>query len=529
MPEGIFGGMRGGAEQKPEAMAERMLNAETDQHPEGEAVAARGEEKSGVNLPHRESDAAGEEHLRHIFAAMTVGLVLHAKDGRIVDANLAAETILGHRRDQMLGKTSMDPQWQWIREDGTRFPGEEHPAMVTLRTGQPVRNQIIGIRTPEAGLRWCSINSHPLDDPYSGGFRGVATTFIDVTDQKQLIADLNVARVDLQAILDNVPARISSWNADFTNRFINRAAEAQFGIPACQAVGKYSWEIIGKERHEKSKSYAEAACAGQRLVRNSLDRQADGSVRHSRVTYVPMCSNGKTAGFYVLGTDVTDLLNSYERIRDLAQRLETIREDERRSVALLLHEGIAQDLAAAKMSLDRLRLRTGKHRGVTRVCAELSQALRQCIEDLRRGANELRPMSLAHLGLSEALEAHVMRIVALSGLHIEVTEIQPFPKLDETMRLLFFRTAQEALTNVARHAEAKTVKIVLRADAERLRMDIRDDGVGIPDDAMDKPGCFGLLGIGERFAARGGELTVRKLEPSGTLLSVSLPDSGTEA
>jgi len=525
----MFGGMLGGAQEKPEAMAQRMLHAEMDQQLEGEAVAARGDEKSSVNLPRRKSVAAGEEHLREVFAAVTVGLVLHAKDGRIVDINPAAEAILGHRRDQMLGKTSMDPQWQWIREDGTRLPGEEHPAMVTLRTAQPVRNQIIGIRTPEAGVRWFSINSHPVDHPEVGGFRGVVTTFIDVTDQKQLIADLNAARADLQAILDNVPARISSWNADFTNRFINRAAEVQFGIPACQAVGRYSWEIIGKERHEKSKSYAEAARAGQRLVRNSLDRQADGSVRYSHVTYVPMCSKGNTAGFHVLGTDVTDLHNSYERIRDLAQRVETIREDERRSVALFLHEGIAQDLAAAKMSLDQLQLRAEKHRDVTRVCAELSQALRQCIEDLRRGANELRPMSLAHLGLSEALEAHVMRIVALSGLHIEVTEIEPFPKLNETMRFLFFRTAQEALTNVARHAQAKTVKIVLRADAERLRMEIRDDGIGIPDGAMDKPGCFGLLGIDERFAARGGELTVRKLEPSGTLLSVSLPDSSADA
>jgi PAS domain S-box-containing protein len=121
------------------------------------------------------------------------------EDGRIVDINPAAEAILGHSRDQTLGTTSMDPQWQWIREDGTRFPGEQHPAMVTLRTGQPVRNQIIGIRTLEAGVRWFSINSHPVDDPDVGGCRGIATTFIDVTDQKQLIADLNAARADALA------------------------------------------------------------------------------------------------------------------------------------------------------------------------------------------------------------------------------------------------------------------------------------------------------------------------------------------
>ncbi len=84
---------------------------------------------------------------------MSEGLVFQPQNGQIVDANSAAERILGLSRDQLLSKASMDPNWQAIREDGTPFPGSEHPAMVTLRTGQPIHNQIMGVRTPAAGLR----------------------------------------------------------------------------------------------------------------------------------------------------------------------------------------------------------------------------------------------------------------------------------------------------------------------------------------------------------------------------------------
>lgn len=212
-----------------------------------------------------------------------------------------------------------------------------------------------------------------------------------------------------------------------------------------------------------------------------------------------------------------------ERLRGLAQRLDTKREEERRSVALMLHEGIAQDLAAAKMSLERLQSRPHDERDVARVCRYVGQALQQCIEDLRRGVNELRPTALAHLRLADALADHAERISTSCALRIDVAEINPFPPLDEQDRLLFFRAAQEALNNVVAHACATSVRILLRADAERLYMDISDDGIGIIDNAVDKPGAFGLLGLREKFAAHAGQLSIGRTGLSGTRLSVSLP------
>src|ERR1035438_922103 len=148
------------------------------------------------------------EQLRAIFAAMAEGLLIYAKDGQIVEANSEAETILGLTRNQLLGKTVIDSQWQFIQEDGTPFPAGEHLATLTLSTGQAAKNRIVGVRLPDASLRWIRMTSHPVPDPKLGGTGGVVVTLIDVTEQKQRIADLRASRADLQAILDNVPARI---------------------------------------------------------------------------------------------------------------------------------------------------------------------------------------------------------------------------------------------------------------------------------------------------------------------------------
>ncbi|MBK6672994.1 MAG: PAS domain S-box protein [Proteobacteria bacterium] len=114
-----------------------------------------------------------EEHLRaraldlgNVFSSMAEGLVLQAKDGRIIEANPAAERILGLSRDELLGKTSIDPDWRCIREDGSPFPGEEHPAMQTLRTGRPITGALMGVHDRGPGLRWIRINTQPvLGDP----------------------------------------------------------------------------------------------------------------------------------------------------------------------------------------------------------------------------------------------------------------------------------------------------------------------------------------------------------------------------
>lgn len=118
---------------------------------------------------------------------MSEGVVFHDADGHILFCNDSAERILGLTADQMAGRTSLDPRWAALREDGSPFPGEEHPAMVTLRTGEPCSDVIMGVAKPNGSLTWISINTRPAT---VAGAAGVVATFADVTARHALEARL---------------------------------------------------------------------------------------------------------------------------------------------------------------------------------------------------------------------------------------------------------------------------------------------------------------------------------------------------
>lgn len=125
--------------------------------------------------------AASEERYRTLVAAVPTGIVVHAADGAIVSCNRAAEDILGLTRDQLMGRSSVDPRWRAVHEDGRDFPGEDHPAMVTLRTGVPVDGELMGVPAPDGTLRWISVTTRPFTRPEAPGEPAVLATFTDVT------------------------------------------------------------------------------------------------------------------------------------------------------------------------------------------------------------------------------------------------------------------------------------------------------------------------------------------------------------
>ncbi len=464
-----------------------------------------------------------ERLLHTTFASMSEGLVIQAADGRIVEANAAAESVLGLTREQLLGKSSVDPDWHAVREDGSDYPGEEHPAMVTLRTGQSLRNQLMGVRSGKRPQRWISINSEPLRAAGDSHLGAVVTTFVDVTDQQRLNAELREAKSALEGILNNVPARITSWRLDYTNRFVNRRAAAEFGIDPVSAPGRHVMQFIGESRYQRAKPYVEAALAGVVQSHEQEDPQPDGSTRLSQVTYVPEIFDGRVVGLFALAVDVTEIRESYQRIHDLSQRLETVRETERRAIALRLHEGLAQDLFAARLGLDELARHSAGRAGVFAVLEPLTHAFDECIRVTRELADDLWPTALANLDLTQALAAYAARFGRLARLNIVLHESSQEPPLAEPMRLVLFRGAQEALTNVARHAQATAVEVRIFTEGDRVHLSVADDGIGFDTDPWRKSGSLGLVGLRERFGALGGEVGLRARAPRGTILSLSLP------
>ncbi|PJF25267.1 MAG: hypothetical protein CUN53_13660, partial [Phototrophicales bacterium] len=149
-------------------------------------ISLLGSISSVASMIYRQQLMDSEDRYRSVVSALSEGVVLQAKDGTIQASNQAAERILGLTVDQMMGRTSLDPRWRAIHEDGTPFPGETHPAMVTLRTGEPQSNVIMGVHHPDDTLVWISINSHPLTRPGETQPYAVVTSFTDITELRQV-------------------------------------------------------------------------------------------------------------------------------------------------------------------------------------------------------------------------------------------------------------------------------------------------------------------------------------------------------
>ena len=145
-----------------------------------------------------------EARLRVVLEGMAEGVVQQDHEGRIVECNEAAERILGLTAHQLMGRTSIDPRWRTITAEGTPFAGDDHPAMVALRTGVEQRDVLMGVEKPSGGRVWISVNAALLQLDSEGPV-AVVTTFRDVTRQRATDQALAQEREFLATVLENLP------------------------------------------------------------------------------------------------------------------------------------------------------------------------------------------------------------------------------------------------------------------------------------------------------------------------------------
>ncbi len=172
-----------------------------------------------------------------LIAILDIGFVTQVPGGRIMEFNAAACRILGLSADQLMGRTSLDPRWRAIHEDGSDYPGIDHPTMVALRTGKPVVGQLMGVHRPDGSLVWLSITATPYLDA-QGQVERAITAFSDVTALRSAAAGLQEQEATQRAILDTVLEAIIAIDARGLIRLANPGADRLFGHPQGSLIGK---------------------------------------------------------------------------------------------------------------------------------------------------------------------------------------------------------------------------------------------------------------------------------------------------
>jgi signal transduction histidine kinase len=216
-----------------------------------------------------------------------------------------------------------------------------------------------------------------------------------------------------------------------------------------------------------------------------------------------------------------DLTTQLQRSRE---RLVTAREEERRRIRRDLHDGLGPALAGITMQLDAARRLTRRDRDAAgRLLQHLREQTQAAIADIRRLVYELRPPALDDLGLTGALAQHAAACSTAGGLQVSVDADPGLPTLPAAVEVAAYRIATEAVTNVTRHADARTATVSLTASHGMLRVEVTDNGRGVSP--VHRVGV-GLTSMRERAEELGGSCTLRPLPGGGTIVSAQLPLAG---
>lgn len=208
------------------------------------------------------------------------------------------------------------------------------------------------------------------------------------------------------------------------------------------------------------------------------------------------------------------------------ERLVTAREEERRRLRRDLHDGLGPQLASLTMKAEAARdLLATDPNTTNKLLTEIIEQTQTSVADIRRLVYGLRPPALDDLGLLAALRTHAAQYNH-GNLRVTIEASEPLGPLPAAVEVAAYRIVHEALANAARHANAHTCTVCIRLEGDMLRLDVADDGCGIPE---TRKAGVGLTSMRERAAELGGWLTIERLSSGGTHVRAALPAAGIHA
>ena len=471
---------------------------------------------------------ASEERYRQLFREMQEGFAVHEMiwdqegnpaDYRFLEVNPAFEKLTGLRREDLLGKRMREvlpgTEDHWVQRCGE-----------VVRSGDPVSFQ----------SDFGPLGRHYQVSVFRSDENQFAVTFSDVT--ARIDAERARAENEERLALAQRVGRIGLMDRDMV-KDVEVWSPVTYEIlgldPETTTPGPAAWiGIVHPEDRPRAVRSLGCLLHGEDSpVEEYRVVGAGGEIRWVRVVVRVFPSpDGGPLG-RILGTvqDITaeqrsreDLLGIQGRLRALAARHATIREEERASISRELHDELGQTLTGLRMdlALDRSELPEGEEALKDRF-QRLIKVTDENIDMVRELSSRLRPPILDVLGLGPAIEWQVDEYRPRTSIRFHLDLPEDGPVLPDAHRIAFFRIAQESLTNVFRHSEAETVWVTLKVEDGAVLLQVEDDGKGIPLAKVGGLRSLGLLGMEERALGIGGALSVEPRKGGGTVVRITAP------
>jgi PAS domain S-box-containing protein len=486
----------------------------------------------GCQLDLTERNRAEEDRARlaAIVQSSDDAIVGKTLSGIVTSWNEGACRLFGYTAEEMVG----EPLLRLIPPDRL---DEEPTILARLRRGEHVEHFETVRRHKDGSLVDVSVSISPIRDA-SGRIVGASKIARDVGGRKRAQAAVDQANERLREhamVLELAPILVR----DMDNRIVlwTRGAETLYGFSKEEALGRISHDLFQTTFPESVEYFDEILRRTGRWEGALVHRKRDGErlvVASQQIIYHDL--RGQPVRILEANADITErqraeteLNQSREQLRALADRLLKAREEEATRIARELHDQFGRYLTTIKMEVRSIeRDLTGELTpDVARVLREKAETIGQTVDEtvqtVREIATQLRPGLLDDLGLAAAIEWQAKDFQKRSGILCALTLPEDDPDLSRDQATAIFRIFQEILTNVARHAQATRVWAHLGDEQGALVLEVEDNGVGISPAQLAERRSLGLLGMRERVGAFGGAVEIVGSKGQGTTVKVRMP------
>jgi two-component system, NarL family, sensor kinase len=313
-------------------------------------------------------------------------------------------------------------------------------------------------------------------------------------------------------VLRNCPVAVLVLNPDHRVQVCNDAFEKLFQYSRSELLAGDLQELIAtNEFAPEAIEIWQRVTAGERVEASTRRRRKDGTVVDVELHGIPVFAGAEMIGVVAIYHDVSQRKDAELALHNLSARLLESQDEERRRIARELHDTTAQSMFALTMNLTRLQEAGGKESSVVQTILSDSLALaEQTAKELRTLSYLLHPPLLDDLGLLSAISWYARGFSERSGIRIDLDLPPELERLPRPLETAFFRIVQEALTNVQRHSGSPSATIRVTADAERVMLEISDQGVGLTHAGAHMPTTLGvgLPGMRERIHQLGGQFEI---------------------